>query len=322
MKIFLTGGTGFLGKAVVKRLLKDNHELYILSRKKPTDSIYNNSKITIINGSLENIEVWKSTLSNIEIIIHMAAPVTFWGNWEIYQKGIVEATQNILNVAKEYEIKRLIYISSESVLQSKVDLLNIDESYHYPESTNSYYGKSKQEAEKLLLADDSSLVKIILRPTFIWGKDVPALESFKSKIESKQFMWIDHGKTMIEMVHVDNVAEAISLSCVNGKDKDIFFITDDAAKSVKTFLTDLLDTQSITIPDKSIPSFIAKPLARIIENIWRTLHLRSYPPLTSFDLSFIAMNRKYRINAAKTILGYKPIVTYQEGLKGMKKDEV
>lgn len=79
MKLFLTGGTGLLGKSVVKRLLKESHDLYILTRQEPTDSLYQNSRITLIKGSLENISTWESHLIGVDAIIHMAAPVVFWG---------------------------------------------------------------------------------------------------------------------------------------------------------------------------------------------------------------------------------------------------
>lgn len=132
-------------------------------------------------------------------------------------------------------------------------------------------------------------------------------------------MWIDKGNVMIEMVHVENVAEAIALACLKGKNKDIFFITDDEPKTSKEFISDLLAVNRITIPDKSIPGVIARPLVSLIEKIWRVFKLKSNPPLTRFDLSFLAMARQYNIHAAKEVLGYKPVVTYKAGLEQMKR---
>lgn len=316
MRIFLTGGTGFLGGKVIKRLLSDDNELYILARN-PEKIKMNDKRVNLIKGSLENISEWQSSLAGMDIVIHMAAPVVFWDKWEMYQKSIVDATSSVLKAAEQNGVGKFIYISSESVLEDKNSLIEIDESTPYPKEPNSFYGKSKMLAEKNILKSSSKIKKIIIRPTFIWGKDAPQLQSIVDKVKAGQFMWIDHGNIMVEMVHVENVAEAIALSCYKGKDNDIFYVTDDNPKLAKEFFTDLMATQGISIPDKSIPGGVARPLAAFVEFIWKTCRLKSYPPLDRFDLAFIAMPRLYKIDKIKKDLGYKPVVGYKEGLEEM-----
>ncbi|MBY9079356.1 NAD-dependent epimerase/dehydratase family protein [Paenibacillus sp. CGMCC 1.18879] len=319
MKIFITGGTGFLGKSVVKRLLADNKELHMLVRSPEKAEHINNSNVNLIKGTLENIHEWQHKLAGMDVVIHMAAPVVFWGKWSMYQKLVIDATVDLLKYTEMNKVKKFIYISSESVLQDKKDLLNIDESCPYPKEPNSYYGKSKMIAEKKILESPSKVERIILRPTFIWGNEVAAIQAMISKVKQGTFSWIDHGNTIIEMVHVDNVAEAIALAVHKGKDKDVLFVTDDNPKKAKEFFTDMLSTQGIAIPDKSLPRFIARPVASVTEFMWRVLKLKNDPPITRFDLAFVSMPRSYRIDQIKNKLGYKPVVSYQEGLERMKK---
>lgn len=314
MKLFITGGTGLLGKAVGNRLTQEGHELYLLTRltKENTDHI------RYIQGDILHVKDWENHLAGMDVVIHMAAPVTFWGPWSLYQEGIIDTTRNVLEASKKHGIKRFIYISSESVLQDKGSLKAANESTAYPSEPNSYYSKSKMLAEKLLLADTSPIQKIIIRPTFIWGPGVPTLATLKEKIAKKQFMWIDKVEVTIDMVHADNVAELIDLTLTKGQDKDIFFVTDDQPKTAKVFLTDLLATQGITIPNNSIPNNsipgkIAQPLTTVIEKLWKGLRLCSTPPMTRFDLAFIAQERSYDISKAKSI-GYRPVKNYEEGL--------
>lgn len=101
---------------------------------------------------------------------------------------------------------------------------------------------------------------LILRPTFIWGPGVAALDTFVEKVETEQFIWIDKGQVMVEMVHVDNVAEAIVLATVKGRSGEIYFVTDGQARPAKEFLTDLLATRGGSIPDRSLPAWVVKPL--------------------------------------------------------------
>ena len=128
-------------------------------------------------------------------------------------------------------------------------------------------------------------------------------------------MWIDNGKSLFEMVHVKNVAEAVYLAIQHGKNKGIYFVTDDNPQPVRTFLTRLIETQGIQPPQKSIPKWLAITLATIIEKIWKTFGLKSTPMITRFDVAFVAMGRKYNISKIKTELKYTPIISQQEGMQ-------
>lgn len=218
MKIFITGGTGLLGKSVVRTLKREGHTLYVLSR----NTLENQDNIHYIQGDILSVSKWEKHLEGMDIVIHMAAPVVFWASWEVYEKGIITATKNILETSKRYRVKRMIYISSESVLQDKGNLLDVNESAPYPKEPNSYYGKSKMLAEQSLLKDNSAVEKIIIRPTFIWGPSVPTVKTIAEKSQQGKFMWVNHGASMMEMVHADNVSEMIRLTLTKGENKDIF----------------------------------------------------------------------------------------------------
>ncbi|MCC5918028.1 MAG: NAD(P)-dependent oxidoreductase [Cryomorphaceae bacterium] len=314
-KVFVTGATGFLGRHLIERLLAENHDIVALTRKK--DSL-SNLPLQEVVGSFNDIDKWEKYLSKCDVLIHCAAKVEFWGAWQDYYRDNTLATLELLQAAEKNHVSKFIYISSESVLQDKTDLVDIDETYPYPLEPSSYYGKSKMLAEQGILAFVGNIQKIILRPTFIYGKGVNAMETLKNKINSGAFSWIDKGNIRMEMVYVKNVVEGIIKAINNGNNNEIYNITDHSKLSVKEFLSDLMATINVVISKKSTPSFIAKPAASIVEKIWRVLGIKSYPPLTRFDLSFIAMNRQYKTEKARNELKYKPIFSTAEAIKEMK----
>jgi nucleoside-diphosphate-sugar epimerase len=316
MKIFVTGGTGFLGKHVIERLLNENHKIVALARR---ENAFYYKGIMEVFGDLDNLDEWKHELGNCDIVIHCAAPVEFWGPWRKYYKEIIYATYRLLQAADEYNIKRFIYISSEAVLQSKMDLMNISEDHPYPLEPNSLYGKAKKLAEQSILSYQGKIETIIIRPTFIYGKNVKAIETMRDAVFKGKFRWINNGETIIEMVYVKNVAVAIVKAIDHGKDNGIYYVTDHCSLTAKKFLTDLLATIDIEIPDKSIPLFVAKPVAWLVEYLWKIFRIASYPPLTRFDLSFLSMNRQYKIDKSLNELHYKPIYTTEEALGEMKR---
>lgn len=316
-KIFVTGGTGFLGRHLIERLVSENQQVLALTR---TKNSLNNFPIQEVVGSFNDIQKWENELTDCDVLIHCAAKVDFWGSWQDYYKDNTIATLELLKSAEKHNIKRFIYISSESVLQDKKDLFGIDETYPYPKEPSSYYGKSKMLAEQGIVEFNGNIQKIILRPTFIYGKGVNAIKTLKEKINSGSFSWIDTGNIWMEMVYVKNVVEAITKAFENGNNNGIYNITDHSKLKVNEFLSDLMATENVSISKKSTPSLIAKPAAWVVEKIWRVFRIKSYPPLTRFDLSFIAMNRQYKTKKAINELNYKPLYSTTDSLNEMRRN--
>jgi 2-alkyl-3-oxoalkanoate reductase len=317
MNIFVTGGSGFLGQRLIQRLIRDNNHVTALARSDSSRQILEQLGAKTIRGALDNISQWEMQLAGQEIVIHCAAPVEFWGAWEKFEREITLATKHLLIAATKMHLQRFIYISSESVLQDTVPLVNIDETFPCPDRPNSYYGQAKKLAEQEILNLQTDTKCIILRPTYIWGKGDKTPKTLAAKVKSGQFIWVDNGDCLIETVHVDNLVEAISLACVKGTDKAIYLVTDDDPITVRNYFTEIFQIQKISPPTKNLPSSIAKPLAVLVESIWKILNLKTPPPLSRFELSFVAMPRKYNISKIKRELGYRPIVTRAQGLLSM-----
>ena len=279
MKIFVTGGSGFLGREVILRILDGNNDVFALSRSQNSDQTILQLGATPVRGDLNNVESLIDSLSGVDVVIHCAAPVEFWGPWEKYQSGIIDATIGLLDVANSAGVKRFIHISSESVLQDKEALLNINETKPYPKKANSFYGESKKRTEELLLMSPHAIEIIIIRPTFIWGQDCSAISTILKKVESKEFLWINHGNASFEAVHVKNVAEIISLALTHGQNRGVYIVTDDEESTVEEFFSEIFNSFQIEIPKKSIPLIIATPIAWIVENLWKIFALKSVPPL-------------------------------------------
>ncbi|WP_026731867.1 NAD-dependent epimerase/dehydratase family protein [Fischerella sp. PCC 9605] len=317
MNLFVTGGSGFLGKRLIKRLISDNNHVTALARSDSSGRTIEQLGAKTIKGNLENISDWEAYLAGQEIVIHCAAPVEFWGSWEKFYQEITLATKNLLISASKMNVKKFIYISSESVLQDELPLIDIDETYPYPAEPNSYYGKAKKLAEEEILNFPTEMKCIILRPTYVWGKGDKTPQTLETKVKSGQFLWIDSGECVIETVHVDNLVEAISLACVKGENKEIYIVTDDDPITVRDYFTQLFKIRRINPPNTNLPSLIVNPLASIVESIWKLLNIKSTPPLSKFEISFVAMPRKYNISKIKQELDYKPIMTREMGLKEM-----
>jgi len=321
MKIFLTGATGFLGNRLLHRLLRDGHDVTCLVRNADAADRIAGLGCRVVEGSLENVGAWTKWLRGQEVVIHAAAPIEVWGPWDLFEKLIVDATVSLFRSASREQVRRFIYISSESVVQNNRSLLDIDEAFPYLKP-DSNYGRAKQLAERKLLEGVSETECLIIRPTFIWGKGMPMLKELIATVDSGKFTWVGNGDTIIEWVHVENVVNAIICALDKGSDKGIYLVTDENPKPVREIFNQLFATRRITPSRKNTSSFIVKLAANFSEFVWKLFRFKSRPPLTHFEWSFVALPRRYNITKARTELGYHPVISEKMGLAEMKKAEL
>lgn len=308
MKVFVTGASGFLGKRLVQRLRQAGHEVGANGRSAESRAALKLIGVThVVDGALENIDAWAGKLAGFDVLVHAAAPIEMWGPWPRFQEQIVDATAMLIEAASRQRVKRFVYISSESVWQDIDPLVDIDETRPPASEPNSYYGRAKKLAEQAVFGHDGLIERIVLRPTFIWADDSPALAAILQQATDGGFVWIDGGQSPFEAVHVDNVAEAIMLALDHGRSGEAYAVTDGRDYTVRQFFGDMFERAGVQAPRLSLPGWLLRPAAKLMEKLWRGVGITGKPPLTRFELAFVSQPRRYRIDKIRRELGYRPV---------------
>ena len=317
MKIFITGASGFVGGAAA-RALQPEYDIRAMARSEGSMQKIRDLGVEPVLCSLGDVEA--KHLEGCNTVIHCAASVGQWGSETEFWENNVEGTSRLLQVAKAAGVSRFIHLSTESVLVYGQHMRDIDEGYPYPKKTPFLYSRTKGEAERRVLAENSDdFTTIALRPRMIWGPgDQTILPPFKRAVEEGRFVWVDGGRAITSTTYIANLVNAIELALTHGEGGETYFITDAETRSIKEFITALLSTQNITISDRAIPGWLAGGLAIISEGIWKVLGLGGEPPLTRFAMSLMSRDCTIRIDKAKRELGYKPIVGFSEGIEQLR----
>lgn len=122
MNVFVTGGTGMVGKALVRRLVADGHRVHALGRSATAEALLRELGAIPVRGELANLEAWAEALVGMEAVVHAASPLPSWDPWEHFETNIVAPTGALARQAAKAGVRRFVYLSSESVLQDRAPL--------------------------------------------------------------------------------------------------------------------------------------------------------------------------------------------------------
>lgn len=149
--VLVTGGTGFLGKRVVRDLAERGFHVRVITRKTPDGSTYIPGAEYVVGDLSERIP--EGALSNADIVVHCAAETA--GGREEHARNTIEATRNIVNAATSAGIGKFVHISSTAILRRSNSARHLYDENTPLESGNAGRGSyvwAKSEAEKTVIS--------------------------------------------------------------------------------------------------------------------------------------------------------------------------
>ncbi|HMO10157.1 MAG TPA: NAD(P)-dependent oxidoreductase [Actinotalea sp.] len=322
MKIFVTGGSGFVGGTLVRRLVADGHQVIALARSDASAERIGAAGAEAVRGDLADLPTadgapWVAHLGGVDAVVHTAAHMEFWGPDALFERLNHAPTLALHAASVASGVGRFVLVSAASVSTGSQRRPVVDEST--PEGRpNIAYSRVKLATERALLGTPAGSTElVVLRPPFIWGRGMATIEGFVEAAETGRFAWVDQGRHIVDMVHVDNLVAAAVLGLTRGRHRGVY-VTDGAPMPIRDFLTPLLATRGIDLSrSRSVPLAVAAPMAATLDGTARLLRRPMAPPLTNWLVSFTGRDRSYDITAARRELGYVPEVSFEQGLSQM-----
>lgn len=320
MNVLVTGGGGFAGLALVKRLVESGYEVTSFSRKIYPEHI--RLGIKSFKGDLINPAQIEAACTGVDTVFHVAAKIGIWGKYADFYENNVVGTQNVIDACKKHGVKNLIYTSSASVVFNGSDLSGVKESVGYPKKPVSAYTATKAEAEQLVLrANSDSLKTISLRPHLIWGPgDTQLIPGILKRAQTGKLRKPGGKDFLIDTTFIDNFIDAqlLALGAINENPNccgKAFFITNGQPIMIWDFINSILQSAGLHAVQKTFPKNLALFVALMLENIHLIFHLKSEPFITRFAIHELCTNHWFDISAAKKMLGYSPKINFEEGIK-------
>ena len=315
----MTGGSGFIGRALVQRLVAEGWTVRALARSDSSAEALAATGAQPVRGDLDDVAALRSGAEGCETAFHLAAKVGDSGPWEEFQRGTVDGTRHALEATRAAGVRRFVHVGSEAALVDGRPLVGADETWPLKPDSPAWYPRSKARAEQAVRdAADGEFETVVLRPRFVWGPgDTTLLPVISELIESGRFAWIGKGGHLMSTTHVDNTVEGLLLAAEKGRSGEAYFVTDGEPVVFRDFLTRLLATRGIEPPTRSVPGALARPLAAAAESAWRVLPLPGEAPLTRFAVWNASLECTIDDSKARRELGYAPVVGIEEGLAAL-----
>lgn len=322
-KILITGGQGFVGRALVDEFANVGHEVICADI---IDTPFRDD-VQFIKLDIRDADAVNAACEGLDSIIHNASLVHTKQNrvedvWAVNLTG----TENLLAACTQHDIERFVYISSASAVYEGEDIENGDESLRYSQISQAPYADSKIEAEKKVIAFSGTgkTQTCAIRPHVIFGagdnRFVPAILS-KAQ-QGKLSRCVGNRDKLSDFTYISNLTDAVlaaeqRLAPGAAACGQVYFVTNGEPMAFFDFVDMLLAQAGYPTIKGKVPYWLAYSVAAIAEGI-DTLKggtLNAEDGMTRFAIRYMVTHHYYSIEKAKRELDWSPKVSLAEGVR-------
>ncbi len=319
MKALVTGGGGFLGGAIVRRLVERGDRVRSLSRSAyPELEAWS---VEQVRGDLADADAVRRASRDCDVVFHVAARVGAWGPRAEYQRTNVAGTDNVIAACRENGVGRLVYTSTPSVVHPGGDIEGADESLPYAKHFDAAYPETKAEAERrVLAANGPALATVALRPHLVWGPgDNHLIPRLLARARAGRARRIGREDKLVDATYIDNAVDAHLLAadrlapgapCAG----HAYFIAQGDPRPAWELPNAILAAAGLPPVTRRLPRPLALAAGALLETVWALLGREDEPPLTRFVACQLSTAHWYDLSAARRDLGYEPRVDIEQGL--------
>ncbi len=322
MHALVTGGGGFLGRAIVEQLLDRGDQVRSLGRGAYPE--LEALGVEVVRADLRDAASVADACQGIDCVFHTAALAGIWGTWNTYHQINVQGTLNVLAGCRQQQVPRLVYSSSPSVTFDGSDQCGCNEEAPYATCWLAHYPHSKALAEQAVLTANGKhdLTTCALRPHLIWGpRDGHLVPRLIQRARSGRLRRVGCGTNRLDIIYIENAATAHlqAADVMRQHDSPVagkaYFLSQGEPVNCWQWIDQLLELASLPPVQKSVSLATARRVGAIFEGLYGALRLPGEPPMTRFLAAQLGLSHWFNISAAQQDFGYQPQVTTAEGMR-------
>lgn len=310
MKAFVTGGTGFIGSHLVDELLENSDYSEIKCLIRNDEKWLKGKPVTKVKGDLHSVKAIRNSLSDVDVIFHIAAIVMAPTQKE-FDLANVDATENLIRIAEKENVKKIVILSSLAASGPSNGTPKTEDDFMNPVSM---YGRSKKKMEESvhrLVTGDMSVT--ILRPPAVFGPREDQIYTLFKMMNNRITPMVGNGfEPKLSLVYVKDVVQAI-IKAAKKTDPGVstYFVSSDITcwNEIKQITEIILGKSTVQIKLK--PNWVKK-IAGLIETT--ATFFGTYPVVNREKANEMILEWTCSYDKARKELNYKPEYTLEEGI--------
>lgn len=307
-QVLVTGASGFIGSHVVRRLAAHGHHVLACGRD-PTRLQADGETVRTITADLA-CDALHGLVARCQVLVHCAALSAPWGRPADFWRANVTATERLLQAALAHGVRRFIHLGSPSIYFRFDDQLDVGEQFTPPSRWITEYARSKWESEcRVRSASGKGMQTLILRPRAVYGEGDRAIVPRLLAVAARGWFPLVHGgRALIDVTHVDNLAELIA-RCIDADlpgDGRAYNVSNGKPVRVGELLQTLFAQFGHQVRLIPVPRAPALALASLSEHIARLRPGQPEPRLSRYGIGVLGYSQTLDITRARTELDYRP----------------
>jgi nucleoside-diphosphate-sugar epimerase len=312
----VTGGNGFIGSHLVKRLLREGISVRALVLPGSPTEMLLGCEIRV--ADITRPETLNGVMEGVSVVFHLAALARDYGRFQDFLAVNVGGTQALLQAAIAAGVSRFVFMSS-LVVHDLVPTAEGSETTPLGRGINAY-ARSKILAEELCRAADASgrIRTTIVRPGFFpFGpEDRTSFLKLAGAIGAGKFALVGGGRARLATAYVENLVDGVVLAGLSPAGAgETFVIGDPEFQNWKTIADSIARALGVRAPRLSVPAPLVLPIAAGIEQMHAALNLQRDPFLTRYRIRVASTDLCFSSAKAERVLGYRPRVGFAEGIE-------
>lgn len=318
-RYLVLGGGGFLGRALVKRVLREGCSVRSFSRKNYPE--LEALGVECVQGDILDVSALERACEGCGTVFHTIAICDIVKGWQPYYDVNVTGTRNVLEACQKCGVKRLVYTSTPSVVVGQKDIVMGDEELPYVQRYLSPYPETKAMAEQLVLkANSPELRTCAIRPHLMWGVGEPhIIPRILQLADAGKLAIVGDGLNVVSITHVENAAEGHWLAAkeLAGQAKcagKAYFVNDREPVRLWEWINNLLEGTG----RPTVTRHVSRRLLHFMGWLNELVHWlpgTGVPQLTRFVADQLGRSHSFSCARAEHDFGYKPAVSPEEGVR-------
>lgn len=305
-RVFLTGGSGFLGRYLIAALKDNGAEVFALARSAASAEIVARRGALPIAGDLDADGPWTKALSDCGMVLHGAALLVPFAPYKDFFAANVLGTRRLLNAAQAGGVRRFVQVGAAAVVMGRPrPMRNVDETAPLETPAFAPYIATKSIAEReIRAATRDGFDAMVVRPPAIWGEGSHLADTLKESVAKGEFALIDQGRAVMSTCHAANVATGALAALNKGRGGEAYFLADADVTTFRDFAARMIGADAL-MGVRSFPFWAAWQIGGLQQQLANWGFIKN-PAITRQLLRLIGKDFTISTAKARSKLGWTP----------------